>query len=378
MEGDSVTGPAKNLIQIASYGSRVSDATALDFTIAAYGRGDCRPETLLEATGKAGISSEVLLERRRFDTSVVRQIRALAERCQPDIIQTHMVKSHFLLRCSGLWRSHRWLAFHHGYTRVDRKMLVYNQFDRWSLRAAHRIVTVCEPFVRQLTSRGIPSSRIVVQHNSVPPFQPLDPAVVAELRASAGIEDNAVPVLLAVGRLSAEKGFSDLLEAVAAVRNNAPEFRLVIVGEGPERQRLEASVARLGLNGRVLLPGHYGRMVPWYAAASALVMPSHSEGSPNVLLEAMAAGLPVVATAVGGIPEIAVPNETALIVAPHSPKDLAQAISTLLNDPAKAAALGNAGLARAGERFSIASHYRSLVRVYEGLAEAPVTARQVA
>jgi glycosyltransferase involved in cell wall biosynthesis len=366
MEGASVTGPAKNLIQIGTYGRDVTDITSLDMTVATYGRGEWTPVPLLEGLARAGLRTELLIERQRFDTGVIAQLRTLADRHKPDVIQTHMVKSHFLMRCSGLWRSHRWLAFHHGYTRVDTKMLVYNQVDRWSLRAAHHVVTVCRPFVDQLTSRGIPRSRITVQHNSVPPFQPPDRAAVAHVRTSLDIGDG-VPVLLAVGRLSAEKGFHDLVEAVAIARQNAAEFRVVIVGEGPERQRLEASIARLGLTGCVLLPGHDNDMALWYALASALVMPSHSEGSPNVLLEAMAAGLPVVATTVGGIPEIAAAGETALLVPPHNPQALARAICTIVNEPAAAAAMGQAGYRHAGERFSVASHYRSLIGVYERL-----------
>ena len=366
MEGASVTGPAKNLIQIGTYGRGVTDATSLEMTVATYGRGGQAPAPLLESLASAGLRAELLIERQRFDTGVIEQLRALADRYKPDVIQTHMVKSHFLVRCSGLWRSHRWLAFHHGYTRVDTKMLVYNQVDRWSLRAAHHVVTVCRPFVDQLTSRGIPEGLITVQHNSVPRFQPPEDAVVTRLRTSLGIDDG-VPVLLAVGRLSSEKGFADLLEAAAIARQNAPELRLVIVGEGPERQRLEASIARLGLTGRVLLPGHDNDMAPWYAMAYALVMPSHSEGSPNVLLEAMAAGLPIVATRVGGIPEIATGGETALLVAPQDPQALAHAICAIVSDPGTAAALGQTGLRHAGERFSIASHYRSLIGVYERL-----------
>jgi glycosyltransferase involved in cell wall biosynthesis len=377
MEGTSVTGPAKNLIQIGTYGRDVTDATALDMTVAAYGRGESTPEPLLEGLAKAGLRSELLIEKQRFDRAVIPQLRTLAERYQPDVIQTHMVKSHFLMRCSGLWRSHRWVAFHHGYTRVDRKMLVYNQFDRWSLRAAHHVVTVCQPFAAQLTARGIPGSRITVQHNSVTPFQLSDATEAARLRGSLGIEEG-IPVLLAVGRLSAEKGFADLLEAVALVRSDAREFRLIIVGEGPERHRLEASVAQLGLAGRVLLPGHDSRMAPWYALAYALLMPSHSEGSPNVLLEAMAAGLPVVATTVGGIPEMAADRETALLVPPMNPPALARAIAAVVNDPSGTAALGAAGKRHAGERFSISAHYRSLIRVYERLAGMAAAAGNVA
>jgi glycosyltransferase involved in cell wall biosynthesis len=367
MESDTVTGPAKNLIQIGSYGRDVTDATSLDMTIATFGRGEWTPEPLLQGIAKAGLKGEILRERRRFDTAVATQIRTLVERYRPDVIQTHMVKSHFLLRWSGLWRSLPWLAFHHGYTRVDRKMLIYNQFDRWSLRAARQIVTVCKPFAEQITSLGIPADRIFVQHNSVPPFQPPDPAAVAALRSSLGIPEQ-VPVLLSVGRLSAEKGFDDLLEAAAVARRQTTiDFRLVIVGDGVERPHLEAAVARLGLSGTVLMPGHDHRMAPWYGMAYGLVMPSHSEGSPNVLLEAMAAGIPVVATSVGGIPEMVDAGKTALLVPAQNPQALGKAMAGILSDRAAAAALASAGHAAAGTRFSISSHYRSLVRVYEGL-----------
>lgn len=366
MEGTSVTGPAKNLIQIGRHGQDISDATGLELTVAVYARGGEAPKPLLDGLASAGLRSEILAESGRFDRAVLPQLHALAERHRPDVIQTHMTKSHFLMRWSGLWRSHPWLAFHHGYTRVDRKMLVYNQFDRWSLRAARQVVTVCQPFVQQLTSRGVPEARITVQHNSVPPYQAPEEAAVEELRNRLGVGKNEF-VMLAVGRLSAEKGFADLLEAAALARQNAPEFRLVLVGEGPERAPLEASIARLGLAGRVLLPGHFHRMAPWYALADALVMPSHSEGSPNVLLEAMAAGLPVVATTVGGIPEMASDGETAFLVAPHQPAGLGQAIARVVSDPALAAVMGTAAKKRAEERFSTAAHYRSLIRVYERL-----------
>jgi glycosyltransferase involved in cell wall biosynthesis len=366
MEGDSVTGPAKNLIQIGTHGRDVAGSTSLDITVATFGRGGRTAEPLVDALRLAGLRSGVLMERQRFDTAVISQLREMVERYRPDIIQTHMVKSHFLLRYSGLWRSHRWLAFHHGYTRVDRKMMVYNQVDRWSLRKAHAIVTVCRPFVEQLTDFGIPASRITVQHNSVPAFEAPEHSVTARLRSRLGIPDR-IPVLLTVGRLSAEKGFDDLVEAAAIARSSSPDFRLVIVGEGPERQRLESSVARLGLTGRVLLPGHNNCIAPWYAMADFLVMPSHSEGSPNVLLEAMAAGLPIIATTVGGIPEIATDGETALLIPPHRPPAIANAITALLNDAALANKLSVQARLHAESRFSISSHYRSLIHVYERL-----------
>lgn len=366
MEGSYVTGPAKNLLQIGRYGRTASDATPLDLSVAVWGRGEWKPDVLIDAVRKAGLPVELLVEKKRFDLGIAGQLRELAERLRPDIVQTHMVKSHFFLRYSGLWKSRPWVAFHHGYTKVDLTTLVYNQFDRWSLHAAHRVVTVCGPFAERLVRRGIPRERIAVQHNSVPPFAAPDPDAAASVRERLGL-DGGCPVVLAVGRLSREKGYVELIHAAALVRARVPAFRIVIVGDGPERPRIEAAVAQHGLERHVTLAGHDNRIAPYFALADALAMPSHSEGSPNALLEAMAAGLPVVASAVGGIPEIVSDRQTALLVPPHDVTALAAALAEVLTDRGLASALGAAAREAAETRYSIAAHYRSLVSVYEGL-----------
>src|SRR6266852_6782237 len=132
-------------------------------------------------------------------------------------------------------------------------------------------------------------------------------------------------MILAVGRLSKEKAQIVLLRAFKNLSETHGEInaRLVIVGDGPEREPLEAAAASLGLSDRVVFTGQVNNVQVYFAAADVLVNPSHSEGSPYVLLEAMAAGLPIVATAVGGVPEMVENNETALLVPASDPCALA-------------------------------------------------------
>src|SRR5216683_77971 len=138
------------------------------------------------------------------------------------------------MRLSGLWRTHCWIAFQHGYTTTDFKMRCYNQLDRWSLRAPRHVVTVCESFAADLAAKGVSRRRITVRHNSIKPFPPLAPGAAEAIRktlpAQAGI-------LVAVGRLSHEKGHVDLIRALGLLRRRWPddEFHLLLVGEGPER-----------------------------------------------------------------------------------------------------------------------------------------------
>ena len=187
---------------------------------------------------------------------------------------------------------------------------------------------------------------------------------VALLRRQLSIPDD-VRVVLAVGRLSSEKGHIDLIEGTALLRtaDAAAQFRVVIVGDGPERKMLESRLQELGLGDHVLLVGQQHNVRPYYAIADILVLPSHSEGSPNVLLEAMAAGVPIVATAVGGTVELVCDEKTALLVPSRDPKALSQAMGRLLQDRALADRL--AAAAQAAARLSSPEAYtRSLLEIY--------------
>ena len=174
-----------------------------------------------------------------------------------------------------------------------------------------------------------------------------------------------------MGRLSREKGQRDLIDAGAVLNRmeSALKFKLVVVGEGPERESLERASREQGLSAQVLFIDHVEDVAPYYAIADALALPSHSEGSPNVLLEAMAAGVPVVATKVGGVPEIAIDCETALLVPPHDPQLFANAVRRILIDADLAQALSDNAKTRASH-FSPEAYARSLISIYEDLASA--------
>jgi glycosyltransferase involved in cell wall biosynthesis len=147
-------------------------------------------------------------------------------------------------------------------------------------------------------------------------------------------------VLLAIGRLSKEKAHIDLLQAVGELkRRGERNFRLVIVGTGPELDRLRAEAKALGIGDETVFAGSTTRVATFYSLADVFILPSHSEGSPNVLLEAMASGVPVIATAAGGVPEIVQPGLNGLLVPPREPPAMTDAISKLLASPGLRASL---------------------------------------
>jgi glycosyltransferase involved in cell wall biosynthesis len=363
MESAWGTGPAKNLIEFARRAAEPHPRLPpVKVTIVTYHRGT--GENALAGNAlRFGIDAVVLPERGSLDRSVIPVLERVVDEHSPDILQSHNVKSHLFIKLTGLYRRYPWVAFNHGYTALNIRDRLYSQADRFSLRSAYRVIAVCGPFAERLARRGIPRDRIRIQHNSVNPYEQPSPEAVARVREALGIKDE--PVLLCVGRLSHEKGHAELLEAVAIhTRRTTATFRVVFAGDGPERERLIASAARLGIEPRVVIAGHQSDIRPYYALATALVLPSHTEGSPNVVLEAMAAAVPVAATRVGGVPEILEHDRTGLIVPPRNPAAMADAIDRLLQDEPLRTRLSAAALEEARRRFTPEAYRESLVSFY--------------
>jgi glycosyltransferase involved in cell wall biosynthesis len=333
IEANSISGTAKAVLEFAKEASHgYSDFPKIDLSILTFDRG--QGENYLTKTIKGiGTPLDVIFERGRFDTNVIPQMRAAVANRRADVIWSNSVKSHFLVRLAGLNRSSRWIAFHHGYTRPDTKMRIYNQLDRWSLHQADYVLTSSASFVEELTRKNIEPAHIRVQHMPIRPFTQVSEIKKSELRRQLGFDDRT-PVLLCVGRLSQEKGHVDLIRAFPRMRELAADarLRLVLVGEGPERSRIEELCRSLNLSDVVILAGQQDEIAPYYAIASVFVLPSLSEGCPNVLLEAMAADVPVVATAVGGVPELATDGRDAILVKKNDGAALASAAAEVLNN----------------------------------------------
>lgn len=212
---------------------------------------------------------------------------------------------------------------------------------------------------------GLSPARLVVIPNGIEllPQPAVDKAAVwAELG-----RPRPEMVIGTVGRLEPVKGFPYLLEALAQLAPAYPAVHLLIVGDGPERTALEAQAHRLGLGERVIFAGHRTDVPLLMGGMDLFVLPSIWEGMPNVVLEAMAAGLPVVATAVGGTPEIVVEGETGLLVPPRDPAALAEAMERLLADPALRLQMGRAGRDRVQQYFDIERTIRLNEELYNTL-----------
>ncbi len=370
IEASSITGPAKNLLEFARRATEFNIST----TFATFTRGKSENQftrAVLDAAREyPGLALETVPERGPFDTETLRALRTLTQRVAPDVIQTHAVKSHFLARAAGLPGKAPWVAFHHGYTWPTLKARVYNQLDRWSLQSATKIVTVSEPFREELAAFGVPRQRIEIVHNAIPSdwgSAACLPDAAARLRAEMGIQGDT-KVILIVGRLSREKDHITLLEAVHRLPASVPHH-LIIVGDGPERPRIEDRIRQLKLQDSVTFTGHRASAEPWYGIADVAVLSSLTEGSPNALLEAMATGVPVVATSVGGIPEIVTNDESALLVRPGDVGAMSEALTRILTNPELAARLATSSRQLILDRHNPEIRVRRLAEIYRSVVK---------
>jgi len=237
--------------------------------------------------------------------------------------------------------------------------------DRLAGRFVDYYIAVSEANARYLVERkGLPAEKVVVIHNGcdLTRFDPARPAP-ASLRPSLGF-GNGDPVLLVVGRLEPQKGHAVLLDALPAVQRQFPRVRLVCLGEGSLREDLERHADGLGLNGSVRFVGFQPNAAEWMALADVTVLPSFYEGFPLVALESLAAGRPVVATAVDGTPEVVLDGKTGLTVPPGDPGRLAEALCRLLRDPDERRRLASAGRQWVHERFSQERQVRRTGELY--------------
>jgi glycosyltransferase involved in cell wall biosynthesis len=244
-----------------------------------------------------------------------------------------------------------------------------HSFSRWKHQRVSRFLAASEAVRRMLIEDGVEPDRVVTVHEGidvdrVAAVEPLD------VREAFWLPRHSI-VVGNIAALVPHKGQKVLVEAAALVAREAPEARFLIVGEGELRETLEHQVRHLRLAGRVVLTGFRADALRVLKGLDLFVMSSITEGLGTSLLDAMAAGCPIVATRTGGIPEVVVDGETGLLVPPRDAPALARAILDLLADPGRRRRFADAGRARVRERFTADRMVEQTLAVYA--AEAGTT-----
>lgn len=233
-------------------------------------------------------------------------------------------------------------------------------------RSAHRVVAVSEAVRKAMLASGLASERISVVYSGVELPPPANDADRRRARERFRLAPGEY-VLGSVGMFHPDKGHESLLKTLAHMRKEAPLCRLLLAGEGPERERLEQLTRELQIEPAVHFTGFIEDVALVYAALDVFLFPAVDEGLGTALLTAMAYGLPVVALDRGAGPEIVEHDRSGLLVPNRKPETLAEAILALVGDPQAARRLGEGARARIAERFSAGQMVEGNLRVYREL-----------
>jgi len=356
----AIGGPGKGLIQFLKRGGQ----DLCDPLVVGFWRGAEKRWPFREAVVATGARFKVLTQRFAFDPAAVFKAKKLIEEDRIELLQSHGYKSHVVCLALKIMTGLPWVAFVHGWTSENLKVELYNLLEKVIVRFADRIVPVSANLGQRLHLCRWARKKVRVITNAVeiPPFIETAGTVREEFGVSKS--DFLVGV---VGRLSPEKGHIYLVEAMKSIVADSPKIKVMFVGDGQELSNLERAVKENSLEGNFIMAGYRIDLHRFYDDFDCVVMPSLTEGMPNAALEAMAAGKPVIAARVGGIPDVVVDGVTGCLVPSRSPAALAGKIIELSRDRDKCRRFGLAGFEKVKSEFGPEERVRRIVSMYDEL-----------
>lgn len=358
---NDVSGPTKGIFQF------IVDFKKYDAELHLYNfkTNTLLPEEFMRAAQSIGIQVHLFEQGNRSYLSLVRQAISQAKEKRINIVQTHGFKPSmigFLLR---LILGTKWICFMHGTTNENIKVRFYNFLDSLFQTFADKVVLVSESQRRKIFMGN--RSNVYVIHNAIDLHNPV--AVSAKsvaLRESLHLQEG-VKLIMVVGRLSPEKGVDIFLEAFSQVLYSQKGIHAVIVGDGQEKERLMRQSEKLGIHEHVHFAGYTKNPGDFMQHADIVVIPSRSEGIPNVALEAMALKKPVIATSVGGVPEVIVHGESGILVPACDPHAMAESILSVISSRELSDKLLQGAAERVHQEFSKDHRSEKIYSIYEEL-----------
>ena len=308
----------------------------------------------IEQLNAAGIAARMIGHANPHFLSMIADVAAELRRERADLLVCHGYKADvigwFAARRVGL----PVISVSRGWTAHTLKVRAYEALDRKMLARMDAVVCVSDGQAAKVLRSGIPRDRLHVIHNSVDPARFRTHGTGERAVLETLFTSKPDVIIAAVGRLSPEKGFDQLIEAARIIVRAGDRIGIVLIGDGPERRKLEARVRASDLESNVVFTGFRKDVDDLLPSADILVQSSYTEGLPNVVLEACAAGVPVVATDVGGTSEIIEDEVNGFLVPPADPAALAGRVINLARSPLLRQEMGQRGRSIVRTRFSFA------------------------
>lgn len=358
-----ICGPGKTILNTF----RTANRANIEITL---GVPCSTPESnpFITAARAIGLPVVNLPEEDRLDIGTARRLGRIIRDGQFDLIQSHDFRTRRLasLACIGTGVPH--VTSVHGWIANSRKQRVTRAIDKMLIRGARRIIAVSDCLVRDLVESGAPRERIALFPNAVllDDYPPAMPASVARQQLGLPASSKCIGI---VGRLSREKRHDLFLEMAAGLASTEPDLFFLIVGHGALEPDLRRLAERLKIANRVLFLGHRSDMHRIYSALNLLVLCSDTEGMPNVVLEAFAYSRAVVATRVGGVPELVTDRGNGLVVPPGQLTPLVAAARAIVRSADLAARLGQSGRRTVEDHFDFRRRTAAVEALYQSILD---------
>ncbi len=365
VNGLAIGGAEKKLLELV----KTLDKKRYNIIVCSIGQGG----PLQKDFEALGVNVIVCQKRNKLDLSLIFTVARLIKECEIDVVQTTLLLADLVgamaARIAGKPPVISWETVSHGENDIlrtgNRHILAY----KFAMKRVSRIVAVSQEIQRSLIQRrGIPAEKIA--------YIPYGVDLKKFARRNGSIDKRSILnipsdriVVGTVARAEPYKGVAYLQKVALQMVQQHPKLDFVFVGDGSLRKELEAEVAAQGLSERIHFLGFRNDVHEVMNTFDIFILPSLTEGLPNVILEAMASSKPVIATAVGGIPEAVVEGETGLLIPPSNTTAIMDAIRSLLSDHKAALRMGEAGRRRVEENFSLQKEVSSFEHLYQQLLD---------
>ncbi|SYZ73063.1 putative Glycosyl transferase group 1 [Candidatus Zixiibacteriota bacterium] len=318
-------GPERQL----HYHARLARGTEFEIVLGSFSEKGSAPE-LLNIAEKEGLAVKLFEVKNAYDRRAPGMIRDYLTIEKIDLLCTHDYRSHILGYRGVKKTGARWVAFSRGWTKDTLKVRIFTLVEKIVIRFADHIVAVSNAQKDKLTALSIPTEEITVAHNAID-IESLKNVVTVDLKKRFNFPEEAV-VIVAGGRFSREKGQVYLIKAAEQTLKKNDRLRFLLFGDGPDWTKVKNIIVQEHLEDKIICPGFEKNLLGCIKAADILVNPSLSEGLPNIVLESMALEVPVIATAVGGVPELIKDGFNGLLVPKADARSLSEAIIKLARD----------------------------------------------
>ena len=358
-----VGGPGKTIIETF----RAIDATRFRMHLGVFAtRHESEATPFIDAARAAGMPVHLIRGFNQYDPRLVWRVAQLVRRLDVDIVHAHEVKSDVITMLAAMLHRVPIMTTLHGWIGNHPRQRLMTALDRFAVRRFDCVAVVSRQMRDGMNPEGFAPNQLRLLHNAIVIDKYRRTGQRGFLASRLGIPLPG-PVLSSIGRLSVEKGHADLLDAVHLLATHGHHVSVVLAGDGPARAALHDKASALGLSSAVHFAGYVDQPERVLEETDLAVLPSHTEGLPNAALEALAMEVPLLATRVGGTPEVVTDGETGRLVEARSPRALADGILDYLADPAKWRRMAARGREMVELQFNFQTRTRELEQIYTEL-----------